>query len=128
MLWTHNGIPVLQKKDVIFLLSDRNHTLTIGNATECDSGIYTCFAISDDGSVLAEQSITVKVLLGMKIACLIMTYPYNRVYVYFYNLYIGLLLYGYLLPCCLNPASLKQNKLTYTYCTCVYCSQKIPFL
>ena len=66
VLWTHNGIRVLQKRDVRFSPPNLNHTLTIENASECDSGIYTCFAISDDGSVLAGQTITVYVLLGMK--------------------------------------------------------------
>jgi len=65
VLWTQNEIQVLQRRDVRFSPSNLNHTLTIRNAKECDSGIYSCFGITGNGSVLAEQSTTVNVLLGM---------------------------------------------------------------
>jgi len=65
VLWTHNGIRVLQRRNVRFSPSNLNHTLKIRNARECDSGIYSCFGITGNGSVLAKQTITVNVLLGM---------------------------------------------------------------
>jgi len=70
VLWTYNGIRVLQRRVVIFSPSDLNHALTIRNARECDSGIYRCFGIAGDGIVLAKQTITVNVLLGIKLLCM----------------------------------------------------------
>jgi len=70
VLWTHNGMSVIQRADIRFSTLDLSSKLTIGKSKECDSGIYTCSAITDDGNVLVEQNITVNVLLGMK-SCMI---------------------------------------------------------
>jgi len=62
LLWTHNGVDVLQNDEISFSPPLLNHNLMITNPKIGDSGIYTCRAAIED--TLIKQNITVNVTAG----------------------------------------------------------------